>query len=176
MEAACQVKEDVANDAKSYCEGDKVLMVHGGANKAGRSLEVSVYAKGGRKGVLWLPEGCFGQGWRCFVGELHLMLVPPNGKIGSEVIETRLVPRLQLSPTKHARDGVTVGCTKDHSFGRSWNRSLDLRWRIGHALRQRKAGLLSGLWSKMAWMFLCWRLVLQGRWGAIPSKFGSISC
>jgi hypothetical protein len=52
VEAACLVKDDVA---KSYREGDKVLMVHGGANKVGRFLEVSVYAGGGgRKGVLWL--------------------------------------------------------------------------------------------------------------------------
>ena len=54
VEVASQVKEDIV---KSYHEGDKVLMVHGGANKAGRFLEVSVYAEGGRKGVLWLPEG-----------------------------------------------------------------------------------------------------------------------
>jgi hypothetical protein len=59
VEAATQVKEDIS---KSYCEGDKVLMVHGGSNKAGRYLEVSVYAKGGRKGVLRIPEGRFGRG------------------------------------------------------------------------------------------------------------------
>jgi hypothetical protein len=38
VEEACLEKEDIG---KSYCEGDKVLMVHGGANKAGRFLEVS---------------------------------------------------------------------------------------------------------------------------------------
>ena len=54
MEAACQVKEDIA---KSFHEGDKVLMVHGGANKAGRFLEVAVFEEGGRKGGLWLLEG-----------------------------------------------------------------------------------------------------------------------
>jgi hypothetical protein len=31
VEEACQVKEDIA---KSFREGDKALMVHGGANKA----------------------------------------------------------------------------------------------------------------------------------------------
>ena len=53
MEAAihAQVKEVIA---KSYREGDKVTMVHGGGNKAGRFLEVSVFAEGGRKGVIWL--------------------------------------------------------------------------------------------------------------------------
>jgi hypothetical protein len=59
VEAACQVKEDVT---KSYHEGEKVLMVHGGADKVERFLEVSAYAEGGRKGVLWLPEGLFGWG------------------------------------------------------------------------------------------------------------------
>jgi hypothetical protein len=55
-----QAKEETA---KSYREGDKVTMVHGGGNKAGIFLEVSVYAEGGRKGVIWLPEGRFGRGW-----------------------------------------------------------------------------------------------------------------
>jgi hypothetical protein len=59
MEVATQVKEDISN---SYCEGDKVLIVHGGSNKAGRYLEVSVYVEGGRKGVLWIPKGRFGRG------------------------------------------------------------------------------------------------------------------
>jgi hypothetical protein len=49
VEAVTQVKEDIT---KSYREGDKVLMVHGGSNKAGRYLEVSIYAEGGCKGVL----------------------------------------------------------------------------------------------------------------------------
>ena len=44
------------------------------------------------------------------------MLVPPNGKIGSEVSETRTVPRLQIQPTKHAKGWVVVGCSKDCSF------------------------------------------------------------
>jgi hypothetical protein len=51
VEVASKVKDDIT---KSYCEEDKVLMVHGGVNKVGRFLEVSVYAEGGCKGVLWL--------------------------------------------------------------------------------------------------------------------------
>ena len=54
------MKEEIA---KSYREGDKATMVHGGGNKAGRFLEVSVLAAGRRKGVIWLPEGRFGRGW-----------------------------------------------------------------------------------------------------------------
>ena len=60
MEVASKVKDDIA---KSYHEGDKVLMVHRGVNKAGRFLEVSVYVEGGRRGVLWLSEGRYGWGW-----------------------------------------------------------------------------------------------------------------
>jgi hypothetical protein len=77
VEAASQVKENIA---KSFREGDKALMVHGGSNKVGRYLEVSVYAEGGRKGVLWLPEGRLGRGWRRFAGELRLMLDSPKCK------------------------------------------------------------------------------------------------
>jgi hypothetical protein len=71
---------------------------------------------GGHKGVLWLPKGRFGWGWRRFAGELRLMLVPPNGKIGSEVSETRTMPRLRIPLTKHAGGGVDAGCFKDRSF------------------------------------------------------------
>jgi hypothetical protein len=58
-EAVCMVKENIA---KSFCKGDKALMVHGGYNKAGRFLEVAVFAEGGRKGSLWLPGGRDGRG------------------------------------------------------------------------------------------------------------------
>jgi hypothetical protein len=51
-EILSESKEDFA---KSYHEGDKATMVHGGGNKAGRFLEVSVFAEGGRKGIIWLP-------------------------------------------------------------------------------------------------------------------------
>jgi hypothetical protein len=76
VEAACLVKENIA---KSFREGDKALMVHGGDNKAMRFLEVAVFAEGGRKGGLWLPEGQDGWGWRRFAKELCSLLVPPDG-------------------------------------------------------------------------------------------------
>jgi hypothetical protein len=66
-----QVVEDLA---LSYHEGDKVMMVHGGGNKASRFLEVSVLAKGGCKGVIWLLEGRYGWGWWRFAGELWQVL------------------------------------------------------------------------------------------------------
>jgi hypothetical protein len=73
-----QAKEEIA---KSFREGDKVTMVHGGGNKAGIFLEVSVYAEGGRKGVIWLPEGRFGRGWRRFAGELRQLVAGQIKKI-----------------------------------------------------------------------------------------------
>jgi hypothetical protein len=38
-------------------------MVCGGGNKADCYLEVSVYAEGGWKGIIWVPEGRGGWGW-----------------------------------------------------------------------------------------------------------------
>jgi hypothetical protein len=70
--------------AKTFREGDKAMMVHGGANKAGRFLEVSFLAVGGRKGVIWLPEGRFGRGWRRFAGELRHLLEAQRLAVGSE--------------------------------------------------------------------------------------------
>jgi hypothetical protein len=113
VEAASQVKENIA---KLFCEGDKALMIRGGSNKAGRYLEVSVYVKGGRKGVLWLPEGQFGRGWHRFVGELRLMLASPKGKPDVEVAESRLASSTQISPSKHAGVGVLAGQSKTCSF------------------------------------------------------------
>ena len=68
-----QVKVDIA---KSYREGDKALMVHGGVNKAGSFLEVAVFAEGDCKGIIWLLEGRGGRGWHRFANELWRILVP----------------------------------------------------------------------------------------------------
>jgi hypothetical protein len=113
VEAATQVKEDIS---KSYREGDKVLMVHGGSNKAGRYLEVSVYTEGGRKGVLWIPEGRFGRGWRRFAGELRLMLVSPNDKSDSGAAGFSRATSSQISPAMYEGVGGHAGCSKARSF------------------------------------------------------------
>jgi hypothetical protein len=60
--------------SKTFREGDKATIVHGGGNKAGRFLEVLVLTEGGRKSVIWLSEGHFGRGWWHFVGELRHLL------------------------------------------------------------------------------------------------------
>jgi hypothetical protein len=46
-------KEDFV---KSYHEDENLLMVRGGGNKVGRYLEVAIYADGGWKGIIWLPD------------------------------------------------------------------------------------------------------------------------
>jgi hypothetical protein len=91
-------------------------MVHGGANKAGGFLEVSIYVEGGRKGVLWLPEGHFRQGWRCLAGELRLMLLPLEGENGPEESKTRSLLRMQSKQPKAAWFNDAAGVSKDRSF------------------------------------------------------------
>jgi hypothetical protein len=100
VEAVCQVKEDIA---KSFREGDKALMVHGGANKAGRFLEVAVFAEGGRKGGLWLLEGHDGRGWQHFAGELRRLVASGSSSVKS-------------LPTKLVEAEVTGECSKNYSF------------------------------------------------------------
>lgn len=52
---------------KSFREGSKVLIARRGGNAAGRFLEVAVYGVGGRRGIIYIPEGRDGRGWRTFV-------------------------------------------------------------------------------------------------------------
>jgi hypothetical protein len=49
-------------------------MVHKGWNKSGRFLVAVVFAEGGWRGGIWLPEGREGWGWRHIVGELRKCL------------------------------------------------------------------------------------------------------
>jgi hypothetical protein len=107
VEAASQTKEDIA---KSFREGDKALMVHGGANKAGRFLEVAVYAEGGRKGAVWLPEGRDGRGWRRFAGELRRFLASTESKSEAGVSVLCSSPSVKPSPIKLAEARATVDC------------------------------------------------------------------
>ena len=78
-----QVKEEIA---KTFKEGDKAMMVHGGGNKAERFLEVSLLAVGGRKGVIWLLEGRFRRGRRRFAGELRWLLEAQGLAVGLEEV------------------------------------------------------------------------------------------
>jgi hypothetical protein len=83
LEAAClsPVKEDFV---KTFREDGKALMVHGGGNKARRFLQAGIYVEGGQKGVIWIPEGRNGRGWRRFVEELRLLLLTKEKGLDSE--------------------------------------------------------------------------------------------
>jgi hypothetical protein len=111
VEAACLAKENIA---KYFREGDKALMVHGGDNKAGRFLEVAVFAEGGRKGGLWLPEGRNGRGWQRFAEELRILLAPPDG--GPVEAEFRSAPSPKSSPAKLAEAGGSGVCSMARTF------------------------------------------------------------
>jgi hypothetical protein len=69
MEA--QMKEDFA---RMHRDGVRVLKVRLGSNKAGCFLEVAVFVKGGRKGVIRIPEGRVGWGWKRFVDKLRSLV------------------------------------------------------------------------------------------------------
>jgi hypothetical protein len=47
---------------KSYREGTEVFILRKGGNNSGRFLELAVYAVGGRKGLILIPEGREGGG------------------------------------------------------------------------------------------------------------------
>lgn len=69
------LKAPVIEDFVKYFREDvKALIVQGGGNKAGHYLEVVAYDEGGRKGAMWLPEGCEDWGWSRVVDELRQML------------------------------------------------------------------------------------------------------
>ena len=66
-----QRKEDFAI---TFRDEVKVLKVRIGSNKASCFLEVAIFVKGGRKGVIRLPEGRGGWGWQRFVDELRVLV------------------------------------------------------------------------------------------------------
>jgi PP-loop superfamily ATP-utilizing enzyme len=55
---------------KSFREGPKVLIVCSGGNSSGWFLEVAVYAVGGRRGLILIPEGREERGWCRVAAEL----------------------------------------------------------------------------------------------------------
>jgi hypothetical protein len=92
---------------KSFREGSKVLIVRRGGNAAGRFLEVAVYGAGGQRGIIFIPEGRDGRGWKSFVLEL--------GKISAFLkVPLRLgVVRPATLREKTRRNGDGVFLSKD---------------------------------------------------------------
>jgi hypothetical protein len=67
---------------RSFREGSKVLIVRRGDNAAGKFIEIAVYAAGGCKGIIYIPEGQDGRGWSRLVMELEKdrdFFKAPNG-------------------------------------------------------------------------------------------------
>jgi hypothetical protein len=77
-----QRKEDFA---RSFRDEMRVVKVRMGSNKAGFFLEVAVFVEGARKGVIRLPEGRGGWGWKKFVDELRLLIAQLVVKVSPEV-------------------------------------------------------------------------------------------
>jgi hypothetical protein len=77
-----QRKEDFA---RSFRDEVRVVKVRMGSNKAGFFLEVAVFVEGARKGVIRLPEGRGGWGWKKFVDELRLLIAQLVVKVSPEV-------------------------------------------------------------------------------------------
>lgn len=59
---------------KAFRGDSTATFVRKGENKSGRFLEVAVYAVGGRRGLILLPEGRDGRGWSSVSGELSKVL------------------------------------------------------------------------------------------------------
>jgi hypothetical protein len=68
---------------KPFREESKAIIIRRGGNKAGRFLEVAVYAEGGRRGLVMFPEGRGGRGWSRVAGELSKALVHLEAVYGS---------------------------------------------------------------------------------------------
>jgi hypothetical protein len=73
---------------KSFREESKAIIIRRGGNKAGRFLEVAVYAEGGRRGLVMFPEGRGGRGWSRVSGELSKAQVFLEAVYGSQSSDT----------------------------------------------------------------------------------------
>jgi hypothetical protein len=77
-----QRKEDFA---RSFRDEVRVVKVRMGSNKAEFFLEAAVFIEGARKGVIRLPKGRGGWGWKKFVDELRLLIAQLVVKVSPEV-------------------------------------------------------------------------------------------
>ena len=105
MEA--QRKEDFT---RTFRDEARVLKVRMGSNKAGCFLEVAVFVKGGRKGVIRILEGCGGWGWQRFVDELRVMVAQ---LVEKELPEVPAINASEVGSTPSLVDpAVNASCTK----------------------------------------------------------------
>jgi len=130
---------------KYFWEDVKALMVRGGENKSGRYIEVVVFAEGGRRGTIWLPEGRKGGGWARVADEMRTLisfLGPKDRTLGSEASSSDCLggssSRMGGSPpsyaavVSHVKYGFDSGLRVSHVdlrgldlFLESWCREVD---------------------------------------------------
>jgi hypothetical protein len=131
---------------KLFQENEMILKIHKGCNKAGRFLVAEAFVEGGRKGAIWLPEGCEGWGWRRFVDELRNFLVFFEAKKGPGGISTISSNRTYAAVLSKDSGGVESADRQIQTgVVLSWLRVV--RGRRGEAIRRR------------SWLGLCahWR-------------------
>jgi hypothetical protein len=63
------------------------------SNPADRFFEVEVYAVGGRRGIILIPEGREGRGWSRFATELGKVIVFFIASVGSRLVPSSSVLR-----------------------------------------------------------------------------------
>jgi hypothetical protein len=51
-------------------EGNKAFIAQKSSNRAGRFVEIAEYRVGGRRGLIVVPKGRQGRGWKLFAAEL----------------------------------------------------------------------------------------------------------
>jgi hypothetical protein len=115
---------------KSFREGSKLLIAHRGENKAGRFLEAAAYGLGGRRGLILIPEGRGGWGWRKFSGELRTVSVSLSVGCGLGLSasdkKNGKVERAKLSTGLDSL-GATEGFSFSGGFSTGVKRELALR-------------------------------------------------
>jgi hypothetical protein len=98
---------------RSFREGSKVLIVRRGGNAAGKYIEVAVYVAGGCKGIICIPEGRDGRGWRRFVMELEKV----RGFFKALTGQGTACSTLFLEKPRFVGNGVNPGVSSD-SYGK----------------------------------------------------------
>jgi hypothetical protein len=143
-----QKKEEFA---RSFRDEVRVLNVRMGSNKAGCFLEVAVFVKGGRKGVIRIPEGRGGWGWQRFVDELRTLLahlvekvlpaVVNAGEVDSSpsFVEVVAPPGGVKPPLMEAQAPVTDLGSHLRPLRTSSDCSMEVLWRLADFLAKVRA-------------------------------------
>jgi hypothetical protein len=122
VEEAVQSPRGQVGLATDFREEETVILVHEGCNKACGFLEVDVEVDGGRKGIIWIPEGRKGWGWRHFMSEMRKLMEVQGGQVEPTVDEYPFLPRKRVE--------VEVSDSSGYRYG----------WSFVNVLRSRQGG------------------------------------